>query len=393
MANLTDLSLEDKGFMISHPQDFPREIASLIYMNERLWSEQLENYGKLLFVKNKKFETLNMINAYLESIEGKSSHKMISSSLMNLYYLPAGTYEDIGKYFQQAAMLISAEKDMGYDEELKLARLIYKEIFFNKLNANDICIRLSDDRGFSIYGNGLPILLVDQIVSVRNEATVAYLIYLLFKVCNCLDSDIAIVTYMGAIANIYSLDGNTMNSYLTKIRNSLIDEVRILDDVASFTDYPTARELTANVISTNRDSHYKDRSIYTKNEMSVISDGIKDDTPLYFEINKLVNGRLKEYFEDDDVIEYNGFSESDIGFLTKQGFVMGKAYIHNSNWNMLTIATKDDESYLLFRLNGKPEIYGLSIKESKDEERKMIVIEVPSDPLYQLQSNNLINIG
>ena len=391
--DFTELSLEDKGFMISHPQDFPRDIKLMIYASENEWSSKLEAVGKSLLVKQKKFETLEMINSFLEKLSIDSiSKSQLTSLLTELYEMPAGTNDDLGIYLKRAA--VAFHDEYSYEIELQLARVVYKEIFFNKLNAQDICFRLDNDNSsFRFYNNGIPILLVDQIVSIRDERIVAYLIYLLFKICGIADNNDALVTYTAAIGNIYSLSKETLISSLQEIKSNQIDEVRILSYINNDSNYSKVFELSKYITMNNPNSYFKDKSIYSKNDMSVVSDSIKDDTPLYFEVNKLVSGRLKEYFEDDDIIDYNGFSESDIGFLTKQGYTIGKVYINNSNWNMLTIASKDNDNYLIFRLNGKPDIYGLSLEEKDDGERKMISIEVPSDPLFQLQSNNLINIG
>lgn len=433
IKNINRLSLADKAFIITHPADFEESIRlRLVFYNNTDWTNELKSAGKYDIIKAKEKNELDDLQKIVTDIDDPDMINLYNYLKELYYHFPISQPDErqLEPFMRRVTSLFTHMEFPSVEIENKMIDIIYNNIFFNKLNALDILFKLEYELHFT------PITIFHFISQSRDESYIGILLFAFFNMLyqhekaqgttnEAFYSMNVISTWVAIIAKVYSLDPNKILDTLKSFINNANNDVRVFDQIKDETKFDTSsieknmqigkiksdlfaytpdiREqlfkksdepLTSDL--PDQSTEFKDRYNLRTKKFSAILDNFADDTDIQFEVMRLLNGRLKDYLDSaTDIPIFSSFSETELAYLKKAGYTIGKsyAYVNNNHWITVVLISKDDETFLIYKLNyDKETINGISLKENELQERRRITIEIPDEPLYQLSSENLVNV-
>jgi hypothetical protein len=187
-----------------------------------------------------------------------------------------------------------------------------------------------------------------------------------------------------------NLDSVELSKLVVQLLKGDVSAMTILDNIKD----ETISNWSTNIIDTGK--RYLSNN-YEKNKICdrinhgglVIGDDVLNHTislaELVIELDKLSTEHIKDYVGEQSMIDFST-TERQIGYLkSHEGLPVTKILMPSGQFYTLT--KYKDETYLLFTISGKHELYGISFPAGFRGSRKLVVFEIPENLDYKLEIN------
>lgn len=419
------LSVEDKLFMICNQSCFSMPTISKINFYKQKWLETIgdekfqEAYREYLNIQNKLFLDFKSI---CDEIKDEGLHHSLME--INKYLcgknMPMESDEDVRRFityiFSEYVSIKPKMSTANIDDTAQVIRKAFSfflcKVFNWKIRAYEIIskanddVRPEDDHFYEFIVKNIRICMNELLENThKSSAYVALLIYLLQEKLGFIKTDTDLNIFLEltgvlsnvSIFNISKYQDEIVKNYhdLVKGNATALDLINTLKDyqISSFTDDIIKRGksvLTRSYENKKTCNQINMNGLYIGDD--IIENGSKISLrDLLYNIDLLVNypDHIGSYLDnanikrDTDEIFFS-ITENNVGYL-KYSEKLPVAKVCTKDGTMYTIISKDGIMYLLFTLPNDGNVYGISFPAGNQDERKLVIFEIPEKVEYRME--------
>lgn len=401
IENIDRLSYEDKLFMIHNPKCFSLPTASTIGFKRDTWMEEIEVRLHPDVINNMIKDCNNVCG--LSTVSYVTRGKMpdyiensVTNKMMQIVDMPCETKENITDILSMVGYILNVINDSLRDyKEYKLGVVKYflERLLMWKLQAHEIYVKtntdvIPNDTLLKDYYLKTLRYLILELTSHRSTYEKASVV--LYQICKYLNMDskssqLKILADMISTVHPY-LEYEELMGATALLLNETIDSLAAINNITDENATNISTMLISNTKRSIEDNYEKNKvSAKLNNGGLCVGDNVFDDgvimaSKLLMELEMLSEDRLKDYIGENKIPSFI-IPENDIGYIRlKEKLPICKVMTKESGFYTLT--RYEEKTYLLFKISGDPNCYGISFPSDFGGRRKVVVFDIPTNYEY-----------